>query len=103
MTAPSSAPRSRRGVRKCSPCICRTEVELERLLQTGKLECLVVHLSDRFGDYGLVGAIVLGLNGPALVVDTMLLSCRALGRHVEHHMLARLGEIAQERGASVID
>ena len=30
----------------------------------------------------------------ALVVDTFLLSCRALGRGVEHRMVARLGEIA---------
>jgi acyl carrier protein len=31
-------------------------------------------------------------------VDSFLLSCRALGRGVEHRMLARLGEIAKERG-----
>ncbi|HEY1270473.1 MAG TPA: HAD-IIIC family phosphatase [Terriglobales bacterium] len=83
--------------------IRRTEGELERVLQPGKMECLVVRLADRFGDYGLVGAIIFWVHADTLSVDTMLLSCRALGRRVEHHMLARLGEIAEERGVAVID
>jgi acyl carrier protein len=41
--------------------------------------------------------------GTALVVDTFLLSCRALGRGVEHRMVARLGEIAVERGLERIE
>ena len=36
-------------------------------------------------------------------MDTFLLSCRALGRGVEHRMLARLGEIAKERGLDRVD
>jgi acyl carrier protein len=38
-----------------------------------------------------------------LVVDTFLLSCRALGRGVEHRMIARLGEIAVERGLARVE
>ena len=41
--------------------------------------------------------------GDALVVDTFLLSCRALGRGVEHRMVARLGEIALERGLARVE
>ncbi|PYS79687.1 MAG: hypothetical protein DMF66_01880, partial [Acidobacteria bacterium] len=63
-----------------------------------KYRCLVTRVSDRFGDYGLVGAMIFGVDGDALDVDTCLLSCRALGRGVEHRMLARLGEIAAEQG-----
>ena len=33
----------------------------------------------------------------AINIDTFLLSCRALGRKLEHRMLARLGMIAYER------
>jgi hypothetical protein len=40
---------------------------------------------------------------PALLVDTFLLSCRALGRGVEHRMVARLGEIALERGLETVE
>jgi acyl carrier protein len=37
-------------------------------------------------------------NSGLLEVDSVMLSCRALGRRVEHRMLAHLGEIARERG-----
>ncbi len=37
-----------------------------------------------------------------LVVDTFLISCRALGRGVEHRMLAFLGDQAAERGLATI-
>jgi acyl carrier protein len=39
----------------------------------------------------------------ALETDTFLLSCRALGRGVEHRMLAFLGELAVERGLRSVD
>ena len=69
----------------------RSESEIRALVESGAAECLTVHVSDRFGDYGLTGAMLVHGNGQALVVDTFLLSCRALGRGVEHRMLAALG------------
>src|SRR5581483_1256842 len=72
----------------------RSEAELRALLKRGTLECRVVRVRDRFGDYGLVGAMLFGPAADALDVDTFLLSCRALGRGVEHQMLAALGRLA---------
>ena len=80
----------------------RTESELRKLLATAELEGLVVHVQDRFGDYGLVGCMLFVAAPPVLRVDTFLLSCRALGRGVEIQMLARLGTLAQERGLGQI-
>jgi len=82
--------------------IRRSEGSLQTLFQQGS-EGLVVRVRDRFGDYGLVGAMIFSAASDALLVDTFLLSCRALGRGVEHRMLARLGEIALERGLSRVD
>jgi FkbH-like protein len=79
-------------------CIRRTAAEIQRLPE----ECLTVHVTDRFGSYGLTGAILFRVDR-ALVVDTFLLSCRALGRGVEHRMVARLGEIAIERGLEAVE
>lgn len=59
---------------------------------------MVVEVADRFGDYGLVGVMLFECSEDSLNVDTFLLSCRALGRGVEHRMLAQLGRIAVERG-----
>jgi FkbH-like protein len=38
--------------------IRRTEAEIGALLADGSLECLTVDVSDRFGDYGLTGAVL---------------------------------------------
>ncbi len=59
--------------------IRRTEAEIRPLAASG-LECLRVRVADRFGDYGLVGVLIFGETTDAVVLDTMLLSCRALGR-----------------------
>ncbi|HVO61623.1 MAG TPA: amino acid adenylation domain-containing protein [Terriglobales bacterium] len=81
----------------------RTEAQITQLLQSDEWECLSVHVKDRFGDYGLVGALMFRVGSDALQVDTFLLSCRVLGRGVEHAMLRRLGEIALSRGLSRVD
>jgi FkbH-like protein len=81
----------------------RTESEIQALLQSEGYECLAVDVSDRFGSYGLSGVILFRAGRKALAVDSFLLSCRALGRGVEHRMLARLGEIAKERGLAEVE
>jgi len=83
--------------------IRRSEAEIQNLCRSEELECLVVEVSDRFGDYGLVGVMMFHAGAEALEVDTFLLSCRALGRGVEHMMIRKLGQIANERGNSHVD
>jgi FkbH-like protein len=80
----------------------RSESQLRDCLAHGS-EVLAVSVRDRFGDYGVVGAMVCESQTTSLYVDTFLLSCRALGRGVEHQMLARLGSIAMARGLRYID
>lgn len=40
-------------------------------------------LRDRFGDLGLIGVAVVRRIGPRAMIDSMLMSCRALGRDAE--------------------
>lgn len=83
--------------------IRRSEEELTRIYDRRQLEGLVIEVSDRFGSYGLVGAVLFRRADAALVVETFLLSCRALGRGVEHRMLSALGELALERGLDRVE
>ena len=73
----------------------RTALELKSLSAAGA-SVLRVRVSDRFGDYGLVGVVIASPESGAIRVDTFLLSCRVLGRGVEHAMLRRVGEIARD-------
>jgi FkbH-like protein len=83
--------------------IRRSEPEIQQLYQTGRVQCLTASVIDRFGDYGLVGVIMFAEGKAALEIDTFLLSCRALGRGVEHKMLAQVGAMALERGLGYVD
>ena len=82
--------------------IRRSEAEITSLIDAGA-ECLIVNVRDRFGDYGLVGVTIFSAQSKTLAVDTLLMSCRALGRRVEHNILAHLGRIAQVRGLEHVD
>jgi FkbH-like protein len=81
-------------------CVRRGEAEIRQLTDA---EILTVDVKDRFGGYGLTGVAMFRTSGRALAVDTFLLSCRVLGRGVEHRLLAELGRIAAERGLDRID
>jgi len=82
--------------------IRRTEGELRELLSTG-LSCHVTHVKDRFGDYGLVGVTLHQISGESLIVDSFMMSCRVLGRGVEHKMVSVLGALASEQGLSWVE
>jgi FkbH-like protein len=83
----------------------RTEAELGQLCQDAATGCLVVEVRDRFGDYGLVGLLIFSEQAleESLLIETMLLSCRVLGRGVEHQVLRKMGQAAQERGLKSVD
>lgn len=99
--SPEEAPRVAQLTHRTNQFNCtairRSELEIRELLGSGAFECLVVRVRDRFGDYGLVGAALFRTGAEALGVDTFLLSCRVLGRGVEHRMLRELGRIAVQR------
>ena len=76
-----------------------TEQSLASLLADGRHECWTVRVKDVFGDYGLVGVALFEVADSALRMEVFLMSCRALGRRVEHQIIGKLKQIAGERGA----
>ncbi|NLD26704.1 MAG: HAD-IIIC family phosphatase, partial [Acholeplasmataceae bacterium] len=83
--------------------IRRTEQELESLITQSGVVCYAVEVSDRFGDYGLVGAVIAKGKGLRLSIDTWLLSCRVLGRNIEEAILVGLGKYAREKGYQILE
>lgn len=72
----------------------RKSQQIQEFLEHKNKSIYVIHAEDRFGNYGLVGAIFLEEDEDALIVDTLLLSCRVLGRGVEHQMASFIGKFA---------
>src|SRR5262249_17336163 len=62
-----------------------------------------LRLRDRYGDMGLVCVGILReVDSTVWEIDTLLMSCRVMGRQVEDAFLAYLMEVAQERGAKTL-
>ena len=58
-----------------------------------------LRLEDRFGDLGLIAVGIVRVEGQVGRIDTLLMSCRVMGRGVETAFLAYLVEQARELGA----
>ena len=80
----------------------RSAGDILKLLQTEASECRVIEVCDRFGDYGVAGAVIFTVTGEVLAVDTFLLNCRVLGKNVEYVVLDKLGLIARQKRCSNI-
>jgi FkbH-like protein/FkbM family methyltransferase len=83
--------------------IRRSEVEIRKFLAISSNRCLVVRVADRFGDYGLIGVAMYESASDRYTLDTFLLSCRVLGRGVEHQVLRDLSQRALRDGKSLIE
>ena len=78
------------------------EVELKALAEDPTMVPLVVKLSDRFGDYGIVSVMIGQRQGAALFIDTWLMSCRVIGRGVECFAFNQFVARARELGVKTI-
>ncbi|CAB3776215.1 hypothetical protein LMG28688_00188 [Paraburkholderia caffeinitolerans] len=79
-----------------------SEAEVEALEHAADCLTLQVRLKDVFADNGMISVIVARLREDALEIDTWLMSCRVLGRKVEHAVLQKLCAYAQAVGARSI-
>lgn len=59
-------------------------------------------VGDRFGDSGLTGLAIVHDHDGACEIDTLLLSCRIIGRTIETALLAFLIERARRRGSTEV-
>lgn len=57
--------------------------ELRKKILQGVLKYFTLRVSDKIGDYGLVGVILVEINDDKIVLENYILSCRILGRRIE--------------------
>jgi len=76
----------------------RTEAEILGLEGRADVVAFSFRLRDRFGDHGLIALLIACAKDETLEVDTWLMSCRVLSRHVEETILNQLVSRAKERG-----
>ena len=63
----------------------------------------MVNLKDNYGDHGIVGLVGLKFATKDIcLIDTFLMSCRILGRHLEAWMLNEIVISAKQRGSKTL-
>ncbi|MBA3806788.1 MAG: HAD-IIIC family phosphatase [Solirubrobacterales bacterium] len=78
-----------------------TREEVERIAADPASICRTLELEDRYANHGMIGlAIVVRseVDEGLALIDTLLMSCRVIGRSAEAHLLAHLSSAALEQG-----
>jgi FkbH-like protein len=76
-----------------------SEQQISDLAADPAWQVFSLRVTDRFGDNGLVAVAILHHRGNVSEIDTLLMSCRVIGRTVETALLAALAEEARAHGA----
>lgn len=82
--------------------IRRSEAQLAELIEQDCWAAYVLKARDRFGDTGIVGLAVTHDTDGLLEIDSLLMSCRVIGRGIETAFLSYLAEAARAAGAGAI-
>jgi FkbH-like protein len=79
-----------------------TEKDIEQIAANPDYITLAFNLSDKFGDYGLISAVILKNEGAHIFIDTWFMSCRVLKRGMENNVLNAIADHALQKGAKKI-
>ncbi len=82
--------------------IRRTEAEIERLIADPAWSVYTATVADRFGEYGVTALLICEHQAKELRIDSFLLSCRVLGRGVEHRIMRFVGQMAFDLGLETV-
>jgi FkbH-like protein len=77
-----------------------TETQIMQIARTPGCRIETYRVSDRFGNSGLVGLVITRDESSICEIDSLLLSCRVVGRGIETAILSRLVEQARTAGCN---
>lgn len=66
-----------------------SENEIKRFIDEGDL-VFVARVKDKFGEYGLTGVCIVKVQDNEAEIDTLLMSCRVIGREVENVFIQQI-------------
>jgi FkbH-like protein len=76
--------------------------DIKELAQSTDSDIYTIKVSDKISDLGLIGVAIVRYEGYKMIFDSFLMSCRALGRGLEHALLTFSIMSGAERGATKI-
>ena len=79
-----------------------SEADIRTFMEAEDVDVVTLRLSDKFGDSGRVGVCILKCSEHTATIDTLLLSCRILGRGVEDVFIAQAIKLARQRNCESV-
>jgi len=76
--------------------------EIEKFSKEKNNEILIYSLSDKFGSYGTICSILLTHEKDECVIKEFALSCRAMGKKIEHSILVSLNNYLFSKGVNIL-
>jgi FkbH-like protein len=79
-----------------------TENDIENFINDDKKIVIAIGVNDKFGDNGVVGLAILNIDNDLAIIDTLLMSCRVLGRNIEYKLMDIIIELLSKQGVTKI-
>jgi FkbH-like protein len=79
-----------------------TESDIVRMLDDPEYEIAVFSVSDHYGDYGVTGMSIIHIKNSTTIIDSLLMSCRVIGRNVELAFFDELVKILLNKNIKTI-
>lgn len=80
-----------------------TEQEIASIAEDDRYITLYFTLKDKFGDHGLISAVIMEKQDDRLFVNTWLMSCRVLKRGMEEFIVNKMVSTAKEAGYETVE
>jgi FkbH-like protein len=77
-----------------------TEGDIKKLIEDRLKTVISIRVSDKFGDSGLTGLVI--LDNCKSTIDVLLLSCRVLGRNIEYKLMDIVINFAKNKGIKTL-
>ncbi len=74
-----------------------SEADIDRFAQDDDSAVFAMSVEDRYGSMGLTGVLIAKRDGAKAILDTMLLSCRVLGRQLEFAFVDQCLRLLEKR------
>ena len=79
-----------------------TADEIRARMHDGKTLVITMRVTDRFGDYGLIGVAIIDTSESLWHIEQLLMSCRILSRGADDALIGMIARLAATAGASGI-
>ncbi len=80
-----------------------TEQDIKKIIESNQYITRYFKLEDKFGEYGLIGIVILKkIDSDSVFIDTLIVSCRVLKRGMEEFIFNKIVKLAVSEGCNKI-